>query len=73
MNVPNIDLDALTTDEQIALMEAIWERLSRTPSALQLSQEQEEELDRRLDRIDRDGVTGPTWDEVRDELLKKYR
>jgi putative addiction module component (TIGR02574 family) len=59
-----IDLDALSTDERLNLLEDLWESLSKNPAALPLTDAQRAELDRRLDDLEQDGPTGIPWDEV---------
>jgi putative addiction module component (TIGR02574 family) len=59
----------LSASERIALVEAVWETVaSEVPESVRLSDEQESELDRRLDRIEREGVQG-IESELRKELL----
>ena len=59
-----IDISRLTPDERLELLEQLWDSLSSTPDAVPLTDAQREELDRRLDEIDRDGPVGIPWDEV---------
>jgi len=62
--VGSIDIAQLSPDEQLSLMEQIWENLSRSPDAFPLTTAQREELDRRLDDLDREGPSGIPWDEM---------
>ncbi|MCC6144720.1 MAG: addiction module protein [Candidatus Hydrogenedentes bacterium] len=73
MSMPELNIDAMTVDDRLSLMEALWDSLSATPSALELAPEQQAELDRRVEEMDRDGVTGRDWEEIRDRLLNKSR
>jgi len=50
--------------ERLQLLEELWESLSATPEALPLTFAQREELDRRLDDLDREGPIGIPWEEV---------
>ena len=59
-----IDINRLSAQERLELLEQLWESLSSTPEALPLTATQREELDRRLDEIDRDRPVGIPWDEV---------
>ncbi|MBI1956614.1 MAG: addiction module protein [Acidobacteria bacterium] len=59
-----IDIASLSTEEQLQLLDALWESLSATPEAIPLTVAQREELDRRLDELDREGPTGIPWEEV---------
>jgi putative addiction module component (TIGR02574 family) len=59
-----IDISALSPEERLELLEQLWDSLSVTPEAVPLTDAQREELDRRLDEVDRDGPLGIPWDEV---------
>ncbi|MDR3674206.1 MAG: addiction module protein [Acidobacteriota bacterium] len=59
-----IDIARLSFEERLRLMDELWESLSRTPEAIPLTAPQREELDRRLDELDREGPVGIPWEEV---------
>ena len=59
-----IDIASLSPEERLQLLEALWESLSATPEVIPLTNAQREELDRRLDELDREGPTGIPWEEV---------
>ncbi len=59
-----IDIGALSREERLQLLEQLWESLSATPEAIPLTGAQRQELDRRLDELDRDGPAGIPWEEV---------
>src|SRR5947199_7616935 len=59
-----IDIANLSAEERLRLLEELWDRLSATPEAVTLTNAQHEELDRRLDELDRDGPVGIPWEEV---------
>jgi putative addiction module component (TIGR02574 family) len=61
---PAIDLDALSTEERLSLLEELWESLSKNPAAVPLTDAQRAELDRRLDDLEQEGPTGIPWEEV---------
>jgi len=69
-----VDLDALTADEQLDLLEQIWERLSRDPAKVPLPEAHRLELDRRLDELEDDirhgRSLGTPWSEVRSKLRR---
>jgi putative addiction module component (TIGR02574 family) len=62
MGDPAFDISGLTPDERLELIEHLWDSL--TPEQVPLTEAQQEELQRRLERLDRDGVSGRSWDEV---------
>jgi putative addiction module component (TIGR02574 family) len=59
-----IDITRLSPAERLELLEQLWDSLSATPNALPLTEAQREELDRRLDVLDREGPAGIPSDEV---------
>ena len=65
---PDIDLDALSPEEQLELLDRLWDRLGRNPDLFPLTDEQRRELDARSDELDRDLAVGKPggipWDEV---------
>jgi putative addiction module component (TIGR02574 family) len=64
---PALDLSSLTSDEKFELIDELWQSVN--PNDLQLSQETRDELDRRLAKLDRDGITGTAWADVRAEMV----
>lgn len=69
---PAINLDDLTPDEQLQLLEQIWDRLSQDPAKVPLSDAQRAELGRRVDLLEDDiragRPLGRPWSEVRERL-----
>jgi putative addiction module component (TIGR02574 family) len=63
MSLPAIDLNRLTTEERLDLIERLWDSLGAAASTIPLTPAQREELDRRLDDLD-EGPTGAPWDEA---------
>ncbi|HLA78119.1 MAG TPA: addiction module protein [Vicinamibacteria bacterium] len=72
---PAVNLDDLNPEEQLQLLEDLWDRLSERPANIPLSDEQRAELDRRLDALDdeiRAGRSlGRPWSEVRGRLRSR--
>jgi putative addiction module component (TIGR02574 family) len=64
MGKPNIDISRLSKDERLKLIEELWDSLTTAPGDLALTEAQRDELDRRLDEMDRDDVLGIPWNEV---------
>ena len=66
---PAINLEQLTQDERLDLIEEIWESLDESQrNAVQLTASQRDELDRRLDQLEREGPDGVTSEELRERL-----
>lgn len=59
-----IDIATLSQEERLALLEQLWDSLSAAPLAVPLTIAQREELDRRLDELDREGPSGIPLDEA---------
>ena len=59
-----IDIAELSAEERLRLLEELWDSLSASPDAVPLTNAQREELDRRLDELDREGPDGIPWEEV---------
>ena len=59
-----IDIAKLSPQQRLELLEQIWDSLAATPDAVPVTSAQREELERRLDELDREGPVGIPWDEV---------
>lgn len=66
MAKPALDLSALSPDEKVDLIDELWTSLRA--DELALTPEQTAELDRRLERLEREGPTGVAWEDVRAEM-----
>ncbi len=69
MGRPALDVSALTADEKFELIDDLWRSLS--PEDFTLTPALRAELDRRLDRLDRldrEGPIGVTWEDVYAEM-----
>ena len=56
------DIQNLSKDERLRLLEELWDSLG--PEDLPLTPAQKAELDRRVEAADRDGWTGIPWEDV---------
>ena len=70
-----VNLDALSPEEQLQLLEDLWDRLSLNPIGVPLSPEQQVELDRRIDALEDDirqgRPLGQPWSEVRERIQSR--
>ena len=64
-----IDIANLSPEERLGLLEQLWDSLS--PEAIPMTDAQKEELDRRLDELDREGPVGIPWNEVLDRIRNR--
>lgn len=68
-----VDVSRMTREEQMDLLDQLWEEVGRDPQALPLTAEQRDELDRRLDSLEAEGLIGVPWDEVVQHLRAQAR
>ncbi len=61
MGHPAVNLDDLSSDEQLDLLEEIWERLIKHPASVPVSEAQRAELGRRIDDLEADIRAGARW------------
>ncbi len=73
MPKPVVDIASLTRDERLELLEQLWDSLAAAPEALPLTFAQQQELDRRLDDLDREGAVGVPWEDVLREIRRRAR
>ena len=67
------DLNSLTVEERLRLIDELWESLSASPDQLPVTDTQREELDHRLDRIEAEGATGIPWSEVLRRIRDRHQ
>jgi len=58
----------LSVEERLRLIEAIWDSVAADAASVPLMDAQREELDRRLDDLERDGPSGVPAEEVLTKL-----
>ena len=63
------DVKRLSPEERIELAEELWDSL--TEEEIALTPEQLEELERRRDRLEREGPRGRPWRDVLNEIEKR--
>lgn len=64
-----VDIAKLDPKERLDLLEQLWDSLS--PEAIPMTDAQSEELDQRLDELDREGPVGIPWNEVLDRIRNR--
>lgn len=67
----NIDIESLSKDERLALLEDIWDSLS--PEDVPVTDAQRAELDCRLDELEGDSDLGIPWGEVLRQVRDRRR
>lgn len=70
-----VDVENLTPDQQLELIGELWDRLSRSPADMPLTEAQQTEIDRRSDDLDDDlrvgHPRGIPWDEVLEQIRSR--
>ncbi|TDJ09967.1 MAG: addiction module protein [Gammaproteobacteria bacterium] len=59
----------LPLEERLRLVESIWDSIAQFPEALELTEAQRLELDRRLESYEADPNAGVPWVELKARLL----
>jgi putative addiction module component (TIGR02574 family) len=62
MSKAAVDIDQLTPEERLDLIERLWDSLS--DDDVPLTEPQRQELEHRLDALDREGPVGVPWEQV---------
>ena len=65
---PALNIDDLSPDERLKLLEQLWDSLGKNAESLPLTGAQRDELDRRLDDLERDGGGGIPWEQVLERI-----
>ena len=63
----------MTPQERLSLLDALWDSLAAMPEAIQLTEAQCAEIDRRLDELDVEGPVGIPWEEVLSRIRSRPR
>jgi putative addiction module component (TIGR02574 family) len=58
-------------EERLQLIGDLWDSLRTQPDSVRLTRAQRDELDRRLDDLDRGGAGVVSWDEAKRRLRSK--
>jgi len=73
MSTHPVDINKLTPEQRLRLLEELWESLSRDPTLVPLTEAQRQELDRRLDDLESGDLAGIPWDEVLAQIRGRGR
>lgn len=68
-----VDIASLSVSERIQLAEELWDSVAIIDADIPLTPAQIEELDRRLDDLERNPDAGVPWDVVRTRLEERVR
>jgi putative addiction module component (TIGR02574 family) len=64
------DILELSVAERIQLVEDIWDSIAANPEVLSLTEDERQELDRRLDAYAQNPEEGISWDELKKKVRK---
>lgn len=67
----NTKLQELPVEERIRIVEDLWDSIAAEQKSLRLTSEQKEELDRRIDAYDADGIRGRLAADVVADIRRK--
>ena len=73
MTSPAINIEKLSPDERLRLIEVLWESLRTRPESVPLTRAQRDELDHRLDELDRGETETIPWEEVKQRLRDRSK
>ena len=65
MSLSTEDIQALSAEERLRLISALWDSLVHAPEEVPVTDAQRRELDRRLDRYQRGLTRLHSWEDVR--------
>ena len=70
---PPPGFDDLSVDERLDYIQSLWDRIAAKPEEIQVPDWHRKVLDERLAEYQTHPVEGRSWEEVRDELARKFR
>jgi putative addiction module component (TIGR02574 family) len=71
MSRPAIEIDNLSAEERLELIESLWESLIHDRASIPVTDAQRRILDERLDEIEAGDDTGIPWEEVKARITKQ--
>ena len=73
MGESSIKIESLSSEQQLELLERLWESLSQVPGAVPVTGAQRAELDRRSEALDRDLAEGRAVGVLWEEVMRRLR
>ena len=62
------DILELSIPERIQLVQDIWDTITDVPESLELTEDQKQEIDRRIDKLDRHPETAIEWSTLKERI-----
>ena len=69
MSVASIDIESLSVDERLQLLDRLWDSLERTPTEMPVTDAQRDELVRRRAELAADPGRSLSMDEIERQIL----
>ena len=66
-----VEIQKLTVSERIMLAEALWDSVVDQEATIDLTEEQKDELDRRLSAFELDSDEGADWSAIKARIVSK--
>jgi putative addiction module component (TIGR02574 family) len=73
MSKPALNINDLSPEERLRLIEEPWDSLNEKPESVPLTNAQREELDRRLDDLEHSGPEGIPWEQVLQQIRSRSK
>ena len=68
---PNLDIGSMSLAQRILLVQKIWDSIAAEEEALEITEPQKDELDRRIASCEADPNAGSSWEEVKRRIRAK--
>jgi putative addiction module component (TIGR02574 family) len=68
-----LGIDKLSIPDRISLVQEIWDSIAITPQAVPLTDDQRQELDRRLRTHEADPSAVVSWDVIKADALARFQ
>jgi putative addiction module component (TIGR02574 family) len=67
------NFDSMSVSERIQLVEDLWDSIAASEAEVPLTAAQSDEIDRRLELLERDPLAGSPWADVRSRVEERLR
>ena len=72
VSLKSLGIDRLSIDEQLQLVEDIWDEIASTVESRDIPQSHKDELDRREAAYQTDPEAGSSWKDVKARLAQRF-
>ncbi|MBD3391956.1 MAG: addiction module protein [Chitinivibrionales bacterium] len=70
-NITAADLLRLSVAERLQFVEDVWDSIASVPEELPITEDEKQELDRRLEAFHKDPQKGSPWSDVKTRILSR--